>query len=397
MKNSALHSPTVSPRWESDSPTRPFPGSRSRKAPASILSMRTPFPSLYRVGLALALASISTLACDDPPPEPGIRPVRSIVVGDPAQMEAASLPGRAKAVQELDLAFEVSGQLIERPVKVGDRVMRGQLLARLDPRDYDARLSAARGRYSTALANFRRAKKLVAEEALAEIVLDQRRAVMDTADGQLRQAEKALADTQMLAPFDGTVAVTYSENFENVLAKQAVVRLLDMTQIEMLVDVPESAIGLSPWVTDIEVRFDALPDRVFHATIKEIGAEASRMTRTYPVTLVIVDADEGLLPGMAGRAFPQVELPDDLAVRGIEVPQAAIFSPPGEASQKSYVWIVGEGPRTVSMREVEIVSTTPSGVRVSGIKPGERVVTAGVHSLDEGREVRLFRGFEGSS
>ena len=139
------------------------------------------------LGVCLCLGLLLACSTEAPAPE-AIRPVISIKVADVQTFSESTLPGHAKAAQEADLAFEVPGRLIERPVVVGDVVTQGQLVARLDPRDFDARLLAARGAYRTAKAEFDRAEALVAQEALAENVRDQRRAVMDVAAGNLRQA-----------------------------------------------------------------------------------------------------------------------------------------------------------------------------------------------------------------
>jgi RND family efflux transporter MFP subunit len=331
------------------------------------------------------------LGCSEPEPEIFIRPVRSILVGDVSVFDSGPYPGQANALQEVDLGFEVSGQLIERPVVAGDLVQPGRLLARLDPRDYEARLASAAGVHGTAKANYQRAMVLVREGALAEIVLDQRRAVFEAADGELRLAQKAFDDTRMYAPFAGTVSVTYVDNFQNVQAKQSVIRLLDVSKIEMQVGIPEDAITLLPYITGVKVRFDAFPDREFPAEIREIGAEPSRTTRTYPVTLIIDPPEDiEIKPGMAGQASASAVLPEDLNRTGIEIPASAVFSPPDQASQQSFVWILAGEPLIVSRREVKLLGTSKRGVLVRGLAPGDRIATAGVHSLSESQHVRLL-------
>ena len=344
-----------------------------------------------RIAVLLGWLVALGLGCTEVEPEVFIRPVRSIVVGDVSAFNAGSYPGRAKALQEVDLGFEVSGQLIERPVDVGDLVQPGQLLARLDPRDYETRLAAAKGVHYTAKANYERAVALVREEALATIVMDQRRAVFDAADGELRLAQKGFDDTRMYAPFAGTVSVTYVDNFQNVLAKQPVIRLLDLSKIEMQVGIPEDAITLAPYITGVKVRFDAFPDREFSAEIKEIGAEASRTTSTYPVTLIFdPPGDIEIKPGMAGQATATAELPEDLKRIGVEIPVTAVFSPPDQESQQSFVWILQGEPPSVSRREVKLLGPSQRGVRVQGLAAGDRIATAGAHSLSDGQQVRLL-------
>jgi len=128
---------------------------------------------------ACACLSLAVGCSSEEPPVEVVRPVISIVVADVASFRESTLPGRAKAAQEANLAFEVPGKLIERPAEVGDRVERGQLLARLDPRDYEAQLLSAQGAYRTAKADYERAEALLAEGALAENVRDRRRAAFE--------------------------------------------------------------------------------------------------------------------------------------------------------------------------------------------------------------------------
>jgi RND family efflux transporter MFP subunit len=143
-------------------------------------------------------------------------------------------------------------------------------------------------------------------------------------------------------------------------------------------------------VGDIQVRFDAFPDRQIPAEVWEIGTEASQTTRTYPVTL-IMDQPEGIkiLPGMAGQASGKRKRAGDAGGRAIEIPVSAVFSP--DDTDVSYVWVIDENTKAVSQREVKTGSLTDFGILVNdGLKPGEWIATAGVHYLREGQQVRLL-------
>ena len=182
---------------------------------------------------------------------------------------------------------------------------------------------------------------------------------------------------------------TYVENFETVVAKQPIVRILDPSSIEFVISVPESMIALVRYVEKIHVVFDAIPGVKVPAKIKEVGKEATQATRTYPVTLVMAQPRGiEIFPGMAGSASIMSRLPGDHAGVGIEIPATAVF--PGQG-KKSYVWIVDEVSTTLSRREVEIGRLSRSGMRVTaGLTPGEWIVIKGVNSLSEGEEVRIF-------
>ncbi len=192
---------------------------------------------------------------------------------------------------------------------------------------------------------------------------------------------------------------TYVENFEFVRAQQPIVRLLDKSQVEMVIDVPEGIITLAPYVEKISVVFDPYPDLELEAKIFEIGREATETTRTYPVTLRM-DQPENvtILPGMAGVATGHARLPDDPG-EGVKVPGHAVIS---DQSGKQYVWVLKpeseppEGPSTTRVkavaerREVQVANITGVGIKVSsGLKSGEWIATVGLNTLQDGQEVFL--------
>jgi RND family efflux transporter MFP subunit len=211
-------------------------------------------------------------------------------------------------------------------------------------------------------------------------------------------AKDQLGYTYLKAPWAGTVVATYVENFEDVRAKQQIFRLLDTSRIEFVIDVPEKMISYALNVTKIAIRFAPFPGRDFPAEIKEIASEATEGSRTYPVTLIMdQQKDVKILPGMAGEALVEGSVPDRFGKEGIEVPPSAVFSP--EDNQKTFVWVIDENTMTVGKREVQTGAMTMSGTIIrEGVTPGEWVVTAGVHYLREGQEVKILSGsaWEGS-
>jgi RND family efflux transporter MFP subunit len=342
--------------------------------------------------VALGFGLCGVAGCgEEPPAEEPVRPVLSVRVGDPEDLSGRRFVGQAGATQEVDAAFEVSGRLIERPVDVGSQVRKGDLLARLDPRDFEADLAAARANEAKARADFARAVALFEGEVISEAELESARRRLEVVEAELRKAEKANEETRLVASFDGEVAAAYVENFQNVRAKEPVVRLIDTTQIEMVIDLPAGAIGSVPYVKWVKVRFDIFPDHEIEAQIKEIGSEASPTTRTYPVTLIMTPPDGvAIKPGMSGVAWAEVEYPDDIASAGIEVPIAALFSRPDAGPDQSFVWVIDEDSLTVSARQVERIGASARGVQVRGLEERDRIAVAGVHSLREGMQVRLL-------
>ena len=363
--------------------------------------------ALQRALLPIAAAVVLS-GCIPEPEQVDLPPalVPAIRIAGADALTERNLPGRARAGQEVNLSFRVTGPLIEFPVSVGDEIEEGEVVARIDPADYvnalgtvDGQLMQAKAVATRAEADFKRIQNVYNEDpgATSKSALDLARSARDASAAAVKSMTSALKIAQdkvyytsLTAPFGGVVVETYVENFETVLPKQPILRLLDPSSIEFVVSVPENMISYTPYVQGISVVFDALPGVTVDAEIKEIGREASSATRTYPVTLVMSQPDKGeILPGMAGSAKVHSMLPVDAREAGIEIPATAVFTK--DDPSKSYVWVIDTQTNTLSSREVDPGRLTVKGVLIrSGLAVGDWVVIKGVNSVAEGQEVRVL-------
>ncbi len=400
----------------------------------------TSFP-LVVIG-AVVVSGLLVAACA-PEPEPAKPPrsVKAMQVVAPSTLASRSFPGRAEAGQDVNLSFRVAGPLIELPAAVGDKVKQGDLVARIDPTDYQSVVSSLEGQLQSAQAAANRAQadldrieKTFLEDpgATTEMALDRARQLRDSTAATVRSSSATVAGardqlsyTSLSAPFDGEVVETYVENFETVVPMQLVLRIVDPTRIEFTISVPENQIGYAPYfetvvpmqlvlrivdptrieftisvpenqigyapyVTSVQVSFDALPGIKVTAVIKEISKEASQATRTYPVTLAM-DQPEGveILPGMAGEALLEAELPEDSVSVGIQIPTTALFAE--DDTEKSYVWVIDQATNTLERREVQTGELSEFGILIrSGLEAGDWVVVAGASLLSAGEEVSVL-------
>lgn len=220
--------------------------------------------------------------------------------------------------------------------------------------------------------------------------LDAKRAEIRALEAAVASAQNQLNYATLKAPFSGRVAARYVDNYQTVQAKQPVVRLVDLSKIEITVQVPESLITLVPQLRKVVCRFDAFTGKEFDCEVTKIGSEASQVTRTYPVTVQLDQPDDlSILPGMAATVQGLIDV--DQVDDGLIVPAGAVFA--AEGNDQSSVWIVDESSQTVSRQEVEVLRLMADGLTVvaDGIKEGSWVVTAGVHSLREGQQVKLLQ------
>ena len=348
-------------------------------------------------GLSAVLAiSILLAGCareEAPEPAPVVKPVKTMILGT-TETSGRSFPGRVEATNQVDLAFRVGGPLIEFPVREGQFVRKDQLVARIDPRDFQIRLNAAKADFERAEADFRRFSALYEKEAISQAQLDQSRATRDVAAAAVDDAEAELSDTYLRAPFGGRIGENFVENFQDVQAKQAILSLIDTSSVDIVVDAPEALLAtvLTLEAVKVVARFDTAPVREFDLRLKEVATQADPRTQTYRVTLTMRQPEGiNILPGMTANVKGKV-------IQGREdefvVPAVAIVA---DESGKSHVWVVDPQNMTVGRRPVRLgdLVGTDSIQILDGVNSGEMVAVTGVSMLREGMKIRDLSEVEG--
>jgi RND family efflux transporter MFP subunit len=325
---------------------------------------------------------------------PVVRPVKSMVVGD-VLSGSRSFPGRVEAAERVDLSFRVPGPLIDLPIERGQEVQRGQLLARIDPRDYRIDLDEARAGYIKAEADYGRYENLYEKDAVSISELDLHRAQRDVAKARLEDAEVNLEYTYLRAPFAGVVGDRYVENFEEVRANQTILSLHYIGHLDVIVDVPEHLIAnaqnLRNAGLEISARFEAAPELEFPLTFREVAAQADLATRTYELRLRMAQPEVlAVLPGMTAEVVVRGTRRMQGELRELTIPASAVV--PDASGETQAVWVIDPNDMTVHRRGVRIGEVTGTGsiVVLSGLKAGERIAVAGVSHMREGMKVRLM-------
>ncbi len=425
------------------------------------MTFRRDVPALLAVA-AVFFSVLTGCSTEEPVVDTGPLPVKMLEVSDRLLRPGREFPGVAKATDSAELSFQVSGRIVNFPVAEGDQVAAGDLIAKLDTRDYVARVEVIQGQLSQAEATlqamqvgarpedilrleaqlgarqaefheaelgFNRQKTLLDEGAASREDYDSAEAQYEVAKAYLRSAEQeleigksgaraediagqmasveglkaqlkevqnALDYATLTAPFAGRVAAKYSSNFEDISAKQEIILLQDISQIEIDVDLSERdmAAGVRLGVDNQEiienfaadVSFAAIPEVTFEARIDSFQTVADPITQTFRVTL-IMDQPKGvadsIFPGMNALIVPR-ETQIQQGRQGIFVPLSAVLSTP---DGKSAIWKVTNGK----------VYKTPVGVGevigdkidiVSGLETGESIAISAIHTLTEGMAVR---------
>ncbi|WP_211354025.1 efflux RND transporter periplasmic adaptor subunit [Thiohalocapsa marina] len=333
-----------------------------------------------------ALGGCKDQAPPTPPIDPPSRPAEILEITASTLDSGLHFPGRVRATQRVELAFDISGRIVELAVTEGERVDAGALLARLDPAAFDTRLAAAQVELDQATADYERVRQLWEKsKAVARAELDQKRTAMEVARSGYAAARKEVDDTRLAAPFTGVVARRYVENFQTVQAKEPVVSLQDVEALEIVIHVPERVVRGEPRRVAGYALFEGMPERRLPVTLKSFSTEADPQTQTYEVVLELArPADVQLLPGMSVEVFPDSDQ-SGAGETAVRIPLKAVLAGPDGAPT---VWVVDPDSARVSRRPITVGPVSGADLLVrEGLKPGERIVTAGVHHLRDGMRV----------
>lgn len=332
----------------------------------------------------------------------GPRTVYTMVVGGPAEGSQRTFSGVSQAQAEIVLSFRVSGQIIDLPIRVGDQITVGQVLAKLDPKDAElvvsqkrAALVDAQAQLQQAKSDYERVRKLYEAGSTSAAELDaslakyrSARANTDAAGKDLALSQQQLEYTSLTAEVPGEITSKNSEVFETVTAGQEVARMVSGEEIRVLIGVPEGLVSYFENGMMAQIKFETIPDKIFDARVIEVGRTPDETT-TYPVKLLLITTDPRVRPGMVAEVtftFTDGEKGDRLMVP----PQVVV----GEGEER-YVWLVDPQTDKVKKQPVKVGMLESKGlVILSGLESGQTIVTRGVHRLEEGMKVKplLDRG-----
>jgi membrane fusion protein, multidrug efflux system len=325
-------------------------------------------------------------------PEP-VRPVLTTVV-EPTPPASTVAAGAVEPRYTTNIGFRVLGRLIARPVNVGDLVEEGQILAAIDPTTFElavqsarAELSRNKARLANASATEERKRTLIVSDSTTKASLDDAeyaragaQASVARAQANLTKALEQLGHARLKAEFAGVVTAVSADVGQVVSPGQTVVTVARPDVREAVVDVgPDFPVVLQLGLS-FTVRLQLLPTIQVEGRIREIAPQADDATRMRRIRIALIDPPPSFRLGSTVTATLS-----KLQNQILWVPASAVLTKDGD----TFVWVVDLPASTVLLRKVAL-SADGSGMRVNGgLSAGTRVVTAGIHSLKQGQQVRI--------
>jgi multidrug efflux system membrane fusion protein len=356
---------------------------------------------------AFAVAVLAVSSCHRAPP-PATAP--SLVVALPVHpdtvsggAEAIRYPVEVAARYSNSMSFRVPGKLVERSVRLGDAVAKGQMIARLDSIDAqkqaasaEAALDAAEHRLLFAKQQLDRDKAQSAQNLIAANQFEQTQdafssalALRDEAAAQLVIARNTLRYNTLTADHDGVITSENADTGQVVSAGQPIYGLAWTGDTDVNLDAAESDLGRITIGQPASISFPALPGRHFDARVREVAPAADPQSRTYRVKLTLVEPGQSVRLGMTGMATlaPATRLAStDATASTFTVPATAIF----HQGSAPAVWVIRASNSTLELRSVTVRSYNERSLAISaGLKDGDVVLQAGVHTVYAGEHVKV--------
>ncbi len=338
----------------------------------------------------VAVIFLTSCGKTPPPPDPVIRLAVTFVVPEVNGQIQRSFSGLVDSVRGTGIAFEVGGRVVEVIAKEGKRYQAGELLARLDTSEFQNQLNAANAQLIEARQALRRSQQLIETGNAAQSQLESAIARERAAQSSYNSAKKVIEDANLKMPYTGVIGSVMIDPQMVIGGGQTVMTIQGEGAKEFEIGVPAEIIGsISTGMKGI-IRMGSLPGASFSARVDSISPEVGQNT-TYPVKLAFSEDDERIREGLDGEVT--LLLPNPLG-KTVAVPSTCVATLP---HAEKFVWIVNpishkNGYATVSRRIVEIGALRENGQIeiVSGVSPGDMIVSRGVHQLEENQEVRLF-------
>ena len=350
--------------------------------------------------LTIALSLLIASCAEESDEAEFLRPVRSILIESGNSETSRDFSGTAQTDRVIDLSFRSGGVITTFNIKLGQRVTQGELLAELDSvsarlayEQARSSLNSAKSTYDTQRSNLDRVRDLYEKGSASLSDYEAAKNGYRTAEASYKSAQRSVDIQQeqirygkIIAPESGVIAAVNNDINENVSAGQTVAVLNAGSEMEIEVGLPESIINLVELNSDVAIRFSALSGIAFPGKVSEISPSLDQQTATYPVRISIETTDQRIRAGMTASVRFSLKQTEGSSVL---VPASAV----GEDGDGNYVYMVEateDGVAIINKQIVELGALVGTDFEVSrGLSTGDRIVTAGVHSVIEGQKVLL--------
>ena len=308
--------------------------------------------------------------------------VKTLMVKQESIPEVLQFSGDILPYKTIKFGFMVAGKIENVYIKEGQYVKEGELIATIDPTDYEFAVQAAEAKFMEAANEYTRLTNLYEKGSLTESNYDKIKSLYQEAQANVDYKKKQLKDTHLYAPHEGWVAVEGVEPGEIIPQGMPIFAIVYTKDIFIRSFIPENEIASITMNMDVTVKVPAL-QKEYNGKISRIGSVADVYSRAFPVKATIQNPDFSIKPGMIAFLKVKTAVKNDI----INIPAEAVLL---SSDGRTYVFLLTKSGNKVTKRNIQINKTTDKGVNVLfGLNDGDVIVTEGNTKLYEGAIVKI--------
>lgn len=339
-------------------------------------------------GIAVIFLLASIISCTgkkETETGPKIIPVKVTEITHTENHVSRSYVGTAEGSSAVSISFNGSGNVEKVYVSEGQRVRKGQILAKLNSVSIQNTYEAAKASLKQAQDAYDRMTQLHQKGSLPDIQLIEVETGLEKAKAMEAISKKNLDDCNLEAPIDGYIAQRSIEEGQNALPGAPVFKIVSIHDININVSIPENEIGKVKIGQNATVEIGALNNKKFTGTVDIKGVEANSITHTYKITIKLKNALQEIMPGMVCKVFLSAN--DEENNESIIIPNKAVqVSPEGE----HFVWLAVQNKAT--RRFIKTGQLANYGVIVEdGLETGELLIVEGYNKVSEGMQLSIVK------
>ena len=335
------------------------------------------FVSINKKNEIIAAAKVSEVK----PEKPAINVV-TLTLSPTTIHDRINLPGSIEPWTRLRLMSKIGGTITEVLLREGDRVKKGDVLARIEATDYKIALDRAEAAYKLAKSEYLRDKSIYEKGVIPTSALEAKKTTMQTARADYENAKLLYSRTTVTSPMDGIIRRMDAKIGLQLSPGDPIAEILEIDRVKGVVGIPESDVTAVRRLDKINITVQALENRKISAKVHFLSPSPETIARLYNLELEIDNRNGEILPGM----FIRADIVKKTVKGAIVVPFYSVVS----RNKEQFVYIEEDG--TARKRPVKLGIMEKWMVRITeGLNPGDRLIVEGHRDVEDGQKVKVVQ------